>query len=237
MITLVISNKSPKEMDYMKKYSQQLVLELSDDSWSYYYLTTQEELKKFQHKEMNVDLVCIDVTMPSAIVFAEYIRKMSPESFMVLVADVKISPMKYIKPSIVAQSLLLRPYTAQQLYEILKEAFVTYLKAYQNETGEERFVIETREGRQLIPYEQIYYFEARDKKIIVNLNKVEYSFYSSLEEIQEKLPQRFLRCHRGFIINKNKIKSVKLSQSIITLSNDMLVPLSRTYKSVFKEIV
>ncbi|MFT3952511.1 MAG: LytTR family DNA-binding domain-containing protein [Oscillospiraceae bacterium] len=235
-MALIVSNKSPKELEYMRAFSKQLVLEMSDDAWEYRFLKQSTELEQLLREAFLADIVCIDVTMQASIHFAEHVRKTNPKSFMVLVSDTAVSPMTYMKPSIVAQSLLLRPYQAAQLREVFREAFVTYLHAYDSEDGSERFVVETREGRQLIAFEHILFFEAREKKIFLNMDKNEFSFYSTLEVVQESLPADFERCHRGFIVNKKKIKQIKLSQNTITLANGMEIPLSRAYKAIFKEL-
>lgn len=50
-------------------------------------------------------------------------------------------------------------------------------------------------------YEEIQYLEARDKKIILHVNKYEISFYSSLQKLEKILPDYFIRCHRSYIVN------------------------------------
>ena len=58
--------------------------------------------------------------------------------------------------------------------------------------------------------------------------------FSTQDNLSEKLPEQFVRCHRGFIVNKHKIKKVALSQNLIFLTDGYDVPLSRSYKSVVK---
>ena len=100
---------------------------------------------------------------------------------------------------------------------------------------EESLVIETREGRTYVPLAQIYYFEAREKRVYVRLKKQEMAFYETMEHLEERLPDYFVRCHRSFIVSRQRIRKVMLSKSLIELEQGMQIPLSRSYKPAFKE--
>lgn len=81
----------------------------------------------------------------------------------------------------------------------------------------------------------IYYIEAREKKIFIRTKQEEYGFYDTIENMEKKLPENFLRCHRSYIVNMSKVTAVKLSQSLIEIQNELQVPLSRSYKKTVKE--
>ena len=80
------------------------------------------------------------------------------------------------------------------------------------------------------------FFESRNKKVYVNTGFEEYSFYDTLDNIESRVGDGFVRCHRSFIIAKSRIKKVMLSQNTVILDTDCYIPLSRTYKSVLKEL-
>jgi len=91
------------------------------------------------------------------------------------------------------------------------------------------------EGKQYIPLNQIYYVEAREKKIFIRTKQEEYGFYDTIENMEKKLPENFLRCHRSYIVNMSKVTAVKVSQSLIEVQDNLQVPLSRSYKRAVKE--
>ena len=97
------------------------------------------------------------------------------------------------------------------------------------------FVVDNQEGRVLIEYSAIYFFEARNKKIYLNTGAREYGFYSTIEQLQEELGEQFIRCHRGFLVNQKKIERVVFAKNLIVLTDGYEIPVSRTYKSILKE--
>ena len=72
--------------------------------------------------------------------------------------------------------------------------------------------------------------------MFVNTGNQEYAVYDTIDNLQERLPEGFLRCHRSFIVAKSKIENVYLSKNYIALEDGMTVPLSRSYKEVLKEL-
>lgn len=77
----------------------------------------------------------------------------------------------------------------------------------------------------LIKPEQISFFEAKDKYVnIVTDENIEYLIDFTLSSLEEKLPTTFMRVHRAFIINCDKIKEIHKSDSssfIILLKDKM----------------
>lgn len=101
--------------------------------------------------------------------------------------------------------------------------------------NKEVFTFSTRDGVIRIPYSQILYFEARNKKIVVCTSRAETEFYSTLENLSNEIPTYFLRCHKGFIVNKLLVERADLKQNLLHLINGFQVPISRSYKTTVKE--
>ena len=78
----------------------------------------------------------------------------------------------------------------------------------------------------------IYYIESELRVIHIYTVDTKYTTYMTLDDMQNKLKSNFLRCHRSFIVNKDKIK--KLIKQGMVLFNDKFVPISR---SKSKEVI
>ena len=101
---------------------------------------------------------------------------------------------------------------------------------------ESAFLLNMKSERKMIPYSRICYFEARDKKVYLNVGNQEFAFYDTIDHLEEILPASFVRCHRSFIVSKSKIDKIFISKNYLELDNGMTVPLSRSYKSALKEL-
>ena len=119
--------------------------------------------------------------------------------------------------------------------EVLASAF-HLLSAFPEETDQRKmFELKTKSGIRRIPYHQIYYFEAKDKKLNVHLSDTEFSFQGTLAKIEVILPQEFLRCHKSFIVNSEHILSIRYDLQYIELDEQLQIPYSRGYRKSFME--
>ena len=207
---------------------------LTEEKWQMEFFTRREQVAAFLKDRPLLDLACYDVSPKGSIDDLERIRRDYQKMRLLLIADASMSPMEYIRPTILASSLLLRPISPEQAREQLMELVEQFQdQAFHGQ--EESLVIETREGRTYVPLAQIYYFEAREKRVYVRLKKQEMAFYETMEHLEERLPDYFVRCHRSFIVSRQRIRKVMLSKSLIELEQGMQIPLSRSYKPAFKE--
>lgn len=196
-------------------------------------LLTKEELLHFLEEKKLADLICVDVSEAGGVGQAEQLRASYPQTLLVVLADLGMSPICYMKPSIMAASLLLKPLSEERIREVFRELLQSF--AAPPDEGEV-FLLETREEKQRIPYAQILYFEARAKKIYACTRDSEYGFYDTVDKLEERLGGRFIRCHRSYLVNAAEIAAVRLSAGILELRDKTQLPLSRSYKERIKEL-
>ncbi|MGL5479276.1 MAG: LytR/AlgR family response regulator transcription factor [Clostridium sp.] len=122
--------------------------------------------------------------------------------------------------------------------EIKTEKFFKLFKqVYENseKKNNKSFILKQGKNQVILKLDEIDYFEANRKKIIVtysNHNKKE--FYSTMGEIEEKLPEnKFIRIHKSYIINLDKVAAFDNIE--IALKNNIKLPFGRKYKKQFKE--
>lgn len=234
MISMMVYNSRNEERELMQHTIRQAAARLTEEKLELEYFERLEQMTAFLKGSPLLDMACFDVSSKGSIDYLERVRRQYRETLLLLIAEPAMSPMEYIRPTILASSLLLRPVTGERLMDNLSEL----LEQYQEKTSggeEESLVIETREGKTFVPFSKIYYFEAREKKIYLRLKKQELTFYDTLEHLAERLPESFVRCHRSFIVSRSRIRRVMFSKNLIVLEQGMEIPLSRSYKPVFKE--
>ena len=182
-----------------------------------------------------LDMAVIDVTMQGALQAAQLIRKQFTQAEILVIADVSVSPMKYMHPSIRASALLLRPQTAaweETLHDFYEELPAISVNRKKEQTNE--LWIKNKAGRFRIPFEQIYYLEAREKKVFIRTRQAEFGVAETMEKLAEQLPENFVKCHRSFIVNEEHITKIKLNENLLYLGRDLFVPVSRSYRGLFK---
>ena len=234
MVSMIVYDPHAEEMELIKKLVRQAAAVLTEEKWQMEFFTRREQVAAFLKDRPLLDLACYDVSPKGSIDDLERIRRDYQKMRLLLIADASMTPMEYIRPTILASSLLLRPISPEQAREQLMELVEQFQdQAFHGQ--EESLVIETREGRTYVPLAQIYYFEAREKRVYVRLKKQEMAFYETMEHLEERLPDYFVRCHRSFIVSRQRIRKVMLSKSLIELEQGMQIPLSRSYKPAFKE--
>lgn len=235
MIIMVISDESDKERKYIVRYSKDLAGRYTNENWKMLQCATPRELGEIVREQVPADIICVDITMSGALDMVKELRQLASQAYIILIANSSISPLVYMRPAIGAESLMLKPLSEKQIQEVLSEAIEAYVYRFYKPDESKVFVVENSGGRSLIDYDRIYFFEARDKRVYLNTESEEYGFYDTLEQLEKRLEGEFLRCHRSFLVNKEKIAEVFLSQNRIVLKGEFEVPLSRSYKPAVKE--
>lgn len=233
MILFLFGTDNRTEADKMIETARIYAARFSEEKWEY-YIKSNEDIEDFLDNTQLLDMSCVDVTMNNGVIWAKKARSINEHGFIIVVADNKMSPMEYIVPDIKVGALLIKPYSKEMMNKVLFESIQSYMTEFSDSDINRQFIIDTREGRQVIPYSTINYFEAREKKIFANIGSKEIAFYDTIDNLEKNLPDLFIRCHRSFIVSKLKIDKIYLSQNLITLMDGYNVPLSRTYKKDLK---
>ena len=90
-----------------------------------------------------------------------------------------------------------------------------------------------------IEFDNILFFETSQTihKIILHAKDRNIEFYSKMKDIEEKLDNRFYRCHRSYLINKDNIKEIKENERIVYMTNDEECLIStRLLKGLLREL-
>ena len=87
-----------------------------------------------------------------------------------------------------------------------------------------------------IPVESILYLEAVGYRhtLRLHLDTELLEFNSSLDHLAAQLGAGFWRCHRGFLVNRARIRAVHLKEQTVELDNGEICLLSRKAKSEYR---
>lgn len=107
--------------------------------------------------------------------------------------------------------------------------------------GKSVVTVKTGDGWKPIPYHDVRYIEARDRKTHVYTADYMGSHANTLQEFEYILPKdRFIRCHRSFIVNVHYIKEIypdTHSTFHLQMDNGARIPVSQSYSSYFRKLL
>lgn len=111
-----------------------------------------------------------------------------------------------------------------------------YSKALKKINSENRnIIISTQKGKRKININDIYHIESDARIINIYLKNEKINSYKKISDIEIELGNNFLRTHKSYLVNINKIKSYALTK--ITLESDEIIPISRLYQKKCKDII
>ncbi|MBR0091360.1 MAG: LytTR family transcriptional regulator [Lachnospiraceae bacterium] len=234
MISMLLYSKQEDEQKLLDHMFRDAVADLADDEIRIHTCDNKKALQEMVDRGELLDMGCLDVTGKEGVTTVLSVRNAYPAMEILLVADAKMSPLTYIRPGIRASSLLLRPFQTRETGEVMHEFLSSYLLSREAD-DDQTFTLRGRDGVIKLPYARICFVEARMKKIYIRTETEEFGYYDSLERLQESLPESFIRCHRGFIVNRSRIRKLDVTDNLFILDNGMKVPVSRGYKQAMKE--
>ena len=122
---------------------------------------------------------------------------------------------------------LVKPVDKQKIAEVVRSA----MKAVKNEDIRS-LIIQTRDRIEKVRVDDIWYVESIKRNIVVHEVDRQISLIKKLDEVEKMLPDYFLRCHKSFLVNADKIKRMESREFV--LLNDIRIPISRTRHSEIK---
>lgn len=122
---------------------------------------------------------------------------------------------------------LLKPLRLEKFRLVLTEALAS-LQNVKVAEQEETFSVQLRGEMLRLSYSDISYFEKVGHKIKICTASREILYYGQLYELLNTLePTLFVRCHHGYIVNLDKIRSFK--ENTLLLDGNLRLPVGKTY--------
>jgi hypothetical protein len=108
-------------------------------------------------------------------------------------------------------------------------------------TGKSVVTVKHNDGWVPVPFPEVIYLEASERKTHVVTEKLSGTHKFTLNEFDFFLPKDyFVRCHRSFIVNVNHIKEIypdTHSTLILIMKNQTKISVSQSYTSYFRKLL
>jgi DNA-binding LytR/AlgR family response regulator len=185
----------------------------------------------------NVDLIFLDIQMPE-LTGVELSKTLSKNTRVIFTTAFNEYALEGFKAD--ALDYLLKPFSFDEFYNSAVRAreWFALVRSQAAEKPNSEFLFVKADYKQLkINFDEVLYFEGvRDYvKIALAGGKRSVLTRMNLKSLEAELPEaRFMRIHRSFIVNLQKIEAVERSQVLIA---DQRITVADQYKERFGEFV
>ena len=181
------------------------------------------------------DILFLDISMPRVTGFE--FRNLIPSSVKVVFStahpDYALKAFENF-----AYDYLLKPITYSRFQKCVQKLLdlKEFGERFSSEQNEFFFIKCENKGKMIkLNFEDIIYIESNSNYIVINTNTGQYSSYLTLREVEYSLPKHdFIRIHKSFIINVQKIKQIEGNR--ILLSDKSTVQIGATYREKVFEV-
>lgn len=187
------------------------------------YNSTEELFNSSQLK--HIDLIFLDIEMPmmTGLEFLDTLSDKAPE--VVIVSSKRKYGVDAFEYKVI--DYLHKPFSFSRFMKTVtkvKNKFESEDRAYLNE---DHFFIRTDGIWIKMPYDEVSFIRGDNNQVIIKTKQDKITSPVRLKDIEERLPKsRFMRVHRSYIVQLNKISKV---DGEVVVVDDKTVPISKTY--------
>lgn len=204
----------------------------------------QEILNFLKNDTKTVGIYFLDIDLRcslNGIKLAEEIRKIDREGFIIFITthiemsfltfEYKVEAMDYI---IKDDYIKIK----NRINDCLLEANKRFNENQIYKESKSLFTFKNNEKIINVKFDNILFFETSSTVHKVRIHEVnrQIEFYGNLKDIESELDERFYRCHKSFIVNKDNIKEIDTFNRIIYMINEEICLVSvRELRKLLKE--
>lgn len=118
--------------------------------------------------------------------------------------------------------------------EVRKERDLLYQVMDSRDPGD-RIFVKSKHGLVKLQADEVYYIEALKDYVVIHTKDTRYTVHSTMKDIEKKIPSdRFLRVHRSYIVNLDKIERIEQNH-VIMEDEKKVMPIGGAYKESLQE--
>ena len=132
-------------------------------------------------------------------------------------------------------AILLAPFSSEAVAACLRRIVEEYAALHEAAAGQNCLTLDIGASTYRIPFEQINYIEAQDKKLNIFTRRQTITVRSTLNTILPMLPGQFYRCHRSYVVNLGSISKLDLAEMQLTLNSGDRLPVARSSRNELRQ--
>lgn len=235
MMKCIVVEDEKRVQENIQNVIRKLSIEKDIDLDVKYYKKFTKELEEEINEELYRKVYIMDIELesgPSGIEIAKKIREKDWESEIIFVTN-------HDKMFETVHRKVLDVFDFIEKFDNMEDRIEKDILTIYNQKFDKKMLkILARNADLEIYYKNINYI-ARDKeerKLIIYCNDVTFKINESLNDLLEKLDNRFIRVHRSCIVNKENVVLYNYKEGYFMLKNGEKVPLlSKKYRKEIEE--
>ena len=177
------------------------------------------------------DVLFLDINLRDDITglqLAEKVRQSNKDCYIIFTTG-------HLEYAIVAYKLKTFDYLPKPItYERLED---TVVRLFEDINGLPKKYIKIDNKNTLIDESEINYIKRDGMKLVFHTDNKDYEAYTSFNKIQESLPNNFIRCHKSYVANINKVVNVEPVSNTIFFANKSSCDIGPKYKNSLMEVI
>lgn len=173
-----------------------------------------------ESRDKGVYFLDIDIGQDiNGVELASKINEIDKNAIIIMITSYSNMSHLIFKYHIRAVDYIVKDNTART-YKRIEECLTFINENLKNPIDNEYITIENNQCLEKIKYNDILFFETTKKRTIaLHTHNSHIEFKGTLKEIEDKLDKRFIRCHRSFIVNKDKAIKLDKKQRILFMED------------------
>lgn len=178
-------------------------------------------------EEKNIDLILLDIEMPE-ISGLDFLHTFKDIPQVIIISNKKDYAAEAFDHDVT--DYIVKPVTYDRFVKAINKAH-KISNSFNQDTENADFIFVRHKTRlHRVSINDIDYTEANADYVNLVAGDTKYTIHSSMKNIESKLPSRkFVRVHRSFIVNLNKVKSLE-ENTLYMSTKGLTIPIGRLYK-------
>lgn len=188
--------------------------------------------KILEHICLNkTDVVILDInlkTKMTGLELAEAIRKKNKNIYIIFTTA-------HLEFAMVAYKFKTFDYIAKPITQDRLEETITRL--YNDIYSRPKKFLKIDNKNTIIDEYEINYIKRDGMKLVFCTDSRDYEVYSSFNKVQSTLPTNFIRCHKSFIANIDKVSNLEPVENKIIFNNNSSCDIGPKFKETVMEVI
>ena len=226
MLSVYICEDNVKQLGIYEKIIEKIIIIENLDMKIVLSTTKPEEILDPVQRNKNCGIYFLDIELNATIngiELAQKIRKYDPRGFIVFITTYEIMAPLTFKYKVEALDYIVKDdFKTGEIENRIKQCILDANRKYIAEAEEQHknFSIEYSDKIVIVEFDEILYFETSSPhKITLHGTDRQIEFRGNLKEVEFRLDERFVRCHKSYIININKIKQIDKKKRLVYILN------------------